>query len=185
MQTLLDFAVILLALFVVGQFVWAMRFHFRTEKMALAAKMISAIGMATIALFIYLLAAREQPVLAHLAGIGLMIGASLLFVAANSASRAARLYYVFEGRGPNSLLTDGPYRYLRHPFYVSYLALWCGWALATWTWVSIIPVAIIGAVYVKAAQDEEATIAASPLAGDYAAYKRRAGFFWPRLGGFS
>jgi protein-S-isoprenylcysteine O-methyltransferase Ste14 len=184
-QTIFDFASILLGLFVVGQFTWAMRFHFTTEKMPPAAKLISAISIAMIALFLYLLMARVQPVGAHVAGLLMMAGASLLFVSAIRASKKARLWYVFEGRSPSTLVTNGPYRYLRHPFYVSYLALWCGWALTTFSIVSVLPVVVIALVYVRAAQGEEATIAASPLARDYDAYKRRAGFFWPKFGSSS
>jgi protein-S-isoprenylcysteine O-methyltransferase Ste14 len=184
-QTLLDLASILLGLVVVGQFTWAMRFHFTTEKMPPAAKMISVISIAMIALFIYLLMTRVQPAGAHVAGLLMMIGASLLFVSAIRASKKARLWYVFEGRSPNTLVTDGPYRYLRHPFYVSYLVLWSGWALTTFSLVSILPVMIIALVYMRAAKGEEATIAASPLGHDYAAYKRRAGFFWPKFGSSS
>lgn len=184
-QTILDIASIILGLFVVGQFTWAMRFHFTTEKMALAAKLISVISIAMIALFIYLLMTRVQPIVAHGVGILMMIGASMLFVSAIRASKKARLWYAFEGRSPSTLVTDGPYRYLRHPFYVSYLVLWCGWALTTFSLVSILPVMIIALVYVRAAKGEEATIAASPLAHDYAAYKRRAGFFWPKFGSSS
>jgi len=29
---------------------------------------------------------------------------------------------------PDSLVTDGPYFYIRHPFYASYIVFWIGWA---------------------------------------------------------
>lgn len=181
MQFALDTIVTIVSIFVIGQFVWAMRFHFRTDRMALAAKMISAIGIVTIGLFLHLQFTREQPLAAQLAGLAAELVASALFVAAVRASRKAELYYVFEGRSPRSILKDGPYGYLRHPFYTSYVLLWAGWGVATWSVISMLPVAVLIAIYVKAALGEEESIANSSLAGDYAAYKRQAGFFWPRI----
>ncbi|WP_099868129.1 methyltransferase family protein [Pararhizobium haloflavum] len=181
MQFLLDIVVTLVSLFVIGQFVWAMRFHFVTDRMPIGAKVISAVGIITIALFIYLQFTRVQPLGAQLAGLAIEIVASLLFVAAIRASREAQLYYVFEGQKPRSILKSGPYGYIRHPFYTSYLLQWAGWAIATWAPVAIVPVAILVFIYAKAAIGEERNIADSSLAGDYADYRRRAGFFWPRL----
>lgn len=181
MQFALDLLVTLVSLFVVGQFAWAMRYHFKTDRMALAAKMISVIGIVTILLFSYLIFTRHQPAGALIAGVLTEAVGSLLFVSAIRASRQAELYYVFEGRRPQTLLRDGPYGYIRHPFYASYSLLWAGWGIATWSAVAVVPFAIIVAIYVKAALGEEAHIANSELAHAYADYKRSAGFFWPRI----
>lgn len=181
MQFALDVLVTLVSLFVVGQFAWAMRYHFKTDRMALAAKMISVVGIATILLFTYLVFARQQPMAALIAGLATEMIGSLLFLSAIRASRQAELYYVFEGRQPQKLLRDGPYGYIRHPFYASYSLLWAGWGIATWSAIAVVPFAIIFAIYVKAALGEEAHIANSELAPAYADYKRSAGFFWPRI----
>ena len=185
MDFALDLAVTIVSVVVVGFYAWSLRGHFSSPEMPDGTKIISAAVITTTLFFLFLIWFRAQSVELRIAGLAIEVASAALFWWAISASRNARLRYAFDPEGPRGLVTTGPYRYLRHPFYVSYLALWCGWALSTWTWVAFVPVAVIGAVYVKAAQDEEATIAASPLAGDYADYKRRAGFFWPRLGGSS
>jgi protein-S-isoprenylcysteine O-methyltransferase Ste14 len=183
MQFLLDIAVTAVSLTVIAEFVWAMRFHFKTDKMALAAKSISLIGTLAIILFIYLQFTRVQPIAVLVAGVALGVLSSVIFIAAIRASRKAQLYFVFEGRRPDALLKDGPFAYIRHPFYASYVLLWGAWGLATWAPISVLPVAVLTAIYVNAARGEERNIALSPLAADYAQYKRQAGFFWPRLGG--
>lgn len=183
MQFPLDILVTAVSLAVIAQFVWAMRFHFKTDKMALAAKSISLIGAFAIALFIHLQFTRVQPLAALVLGVALGVLSSVIFIAAIRASRQAELYFVFEGRRPNTLLKHGPYAYIRHPFYTSYVLLWGAWGLATWSPISILPVTLLTAIYVNAARGEERNIALSPLAADYAQYKRQAGFFWPRLGG--
>jgi len=82
---------------------------------------------------------------------------------------------------PAALVTGGPYVHIRHPLYAAYLlaliaallavphpatatALLSGWALLEIT-----------------ARREERRLCASPLGGEYVAYMRRTGRFWPRL----
>jgi protein-S-isoprenylcysteine O-methyltransferase Ste14 len=111
------------------------------------------------------------------------LAGAALFWAAISASRKARLRFAFDPENPHSIVTGGPYRYLRHPFYTSYLLFWSGWAIAGWSAWTIVPVAIFAAIYVTAALAEEKKFSGTALAGDYEDYKMRAGFFWPRFGG--
>lgn len=183
MHLFMDVIVAVMGLVVVAQFVWGMRYHFKTERLPLASKAISTIGTAAVVLFLALQFSRVQPLGAQFVGLALAVAASVLFTASVRASRHTELYYVFEGRSPQQILQAGPYRHVRHPFYVSYLLLWAGWALATWSPVAFLPVIALVLLYVRAALGEERAIMASSLAGQYADYKRRTGFFWPRLGG--
>lgn len=181
MQLVLDVAVAFFSLVAVGQFTWAMRYHFEIDKVPLGVKMITSISFLACLLNLYLLFTRVQPTSALVAGLLLALASSALFIAAVRASREARLRFVFEGELSKSILKAGPYSRIRHPFYTSYLMLWGGWAIATWTWWAILPVAALAALYVVAARQEESNFMASPLAQEYAAYRREAGFFWPLL----
>lgn len=85
---------------------------------------------------------------------------------------------------PSALVVCGAYRFFRHPFYVSYLLFWCsGFFLHREVYVASIPL-IMGVIYFRAARDEERQIQCSPLAGEYEAYKKRVGMFFPRLSVF-
>lgn len=181
MQILLDLLVAAMGLVVVGQFVWGMRYHFKTDNLPLASKAISAIGALAVLLNLFLGFTLVQPIAVLIIGLAVMAGASILFMASIKASRETELYYVFEGRKPQSILQRGPYGRIRHPFYVSYLLLWAGWALAALHPVAGIPVIALIALYVNAARGEECAIMNSPLAGEYGEYRRRAGFFWPKF----
>lgn len=82
---------------------------------------------------------------------------------------------------PVFLLRHGPYGYVRHPFYLSYLLFWTGTAAAT---PGILPwgvLLVMLLVYWSAARREEAKFAASPFASAYAEYRARTGMFLPRL----
>ncbi len=144
--------------------------------------LISVVVSLTSVFFLILLWIDSQPVLAQLLGLFIELGGLLLFYAAIRASREARLKLAFDLENPHGLVTEGPYRYLRHPFYTSYLIFWIGWAIATWSAWALIPLIIIAVIYTRAALGEEQKFARTPMAEDYAAYRNRTGFFWPKFG---
>ena len=179
---MMDGLVTLVGLAVVAGYTWSLRGHFVSETMPRGARVISAAVTLSTVLFVLLTWFAVQPVWAQAIGVVLQLAGAALFVAAVRASRKARLHFAFTPEKPQGLVETGPYRYVRHPFYVSYIIFWSGWALATWSILSLISVVILVALYVIAARREEDSFADTPLAADYAAYRTKAGFFWPRLG---
>ena len=82
---------------------------------------------------------------------------------------------------PDAVCTEGPYRWVRHPLYVSYLIAYLAVLVALPHWLTAaVFVANIG-LFVHAARNDEQHIAASALAADYAAYRERTGRFLPRF----
>jgi len=85
------------------------------------------------------------------------------------------------GEVPSAVCTDGPYRYIRHPVYTSYLLAFLGLLVA----FPGLPSAAVFAgnlvFFVVVAAFEERTIAHSALAQAYASYRQGAGMFFPRL----
>lgn len=181
METALDICVSVVSLVVVAFYTWSLRGHFSSKKMPDGAKIISLAVTATTVFFLYLTWWHPQPVLGQSVGLVFELVAAGLFWWAIIASRQARLRFAFDAENPHSLVMTGPYRFLRHPFYTSYIVFWSGWALATWSVWSIVPVAFFVAIYVSAARTEERKFAATPLAHDYEAYRSRTGFLWPRF----
>ena len=81
----------------------------------------------------------------------------------------------------HTLVTSGPYRWVRNPIYTTYFALALSLFLLTANWfigVSILAFAILAASRVE---DEEA-ILLERFGDEYRAYMRRTGRFLPRLG---
>jgi len=82
---------------------------------------------------------------------------------------------------PDALCTEGPYRWVRHPLYVSYLVAYLAVLVALPHWLTAaVFVANIG-LFVHAARNDEQHLAASALAAAYAAYRERTGRFLPRF----
>jgi protein-S-isoprenylcysteine O-methyltransferase Ste14 len=92
-----------------------------------------------------------------------------------------RFHIAWSGDVPEAVCEAGPYGYVRHPLYTSYILAFAA-MLATvpspWTLAIF---AINLGLFVHAARDDERSIAASALAAKYAPYRQRVGMFFPRL----
>lgn len=181
MGLVLDLVVLLLSWGVVAQHIQATRGHFVSDKMAPGAMLLAALVIGTTLVFSVLLFFSNEPLLAASVGVLIELASLALFYAAIRASSQARLLFAFDPGMPHGLVQQGPYRYVRHPFYSSYLLFWIGWAIAIWSlWTLPFVLAFI-VFYTTAARGEEAKFASTELADRYARYRRSAGLFWPKL----
>ncbi|KQV81331.1 isoprenylcysteine carboxylmethyltransferase family protein [Rhizobium sp. Root1220] len=181
MEFTLDCLISVTSIAIIGFYSWSLKGHFSSARMAWGARGISAAVIGTTVLFLYLMWTQPQVIWAQVLGLLIQIAAATLFWWAIWASRKARLRFAFDPALPHSIVSEGPYRYFRHPFYTSYLLFWSGWALASWSAWSVLPVLFFATAYVVAALNEEKKFDASSLAGAYREYKSRTGFFTPRL----
>lgn len=90
-------------------------------------------------------------------------------------------YIALSGEVPGAVCDAGPYRFVRHPFYLSYMLAFLGVAVAFPSLiVSGVCVLNIG-LFAYMAFDDERVLGRSPLAADYGSFKRRVGMFVPRI----
>jgi len=90
-------------------------------------------------------------------------------------------YIALAGEVPAAVCDEGPYRYVRHPFYLSYMLAFMGVAIAfTSPIVSGVCLLNIG-LFLYMARDDERVLLASAMAADYESYRMRAGMFLPRF----
>ena len=112
---------------------------------------------------------------------GRRMGATVLFFLATglfawsltTAQRArVGLGLAFSSTAPSALAMSGPYRYVRHPIYASYLLAWLAGSLGT-TWVPAgLAIVAMGWQYAAAARQEEREIDRGPFGMAYDAYRR-------------
>lgn len=88
---------------------------------------------------------------------------------------------IFSQKSPDFLHLEGPYRYVRHPFYTAYLFVYVSVILSLWVWPLQLLCLILITYYVFAARQEEACFLKGPLAEQYLAYQALTGMFLPRL----
>lgn len=120
------------------------------------------------------------PLALGVAAVLAVASAGLFAWAAGTAGRK-RLGACFAANAPSELIADGPYRYVRNPFYTSYLLAHVSTVVASGNpWLA--PVAAgLGVLYVAAAVREEREFLVSPLRDRYLAYRARTGRFLPRV----
>ncbi|MFZ2101343.1 MAG: isoprenylcysteine carboxylmethyltransferase family protein [Oricola sp.] len=178
-----DLAVSIVAIFCLGSSVWAVFGHFNAAEMQPGAKVVSLFSLGSGAVLLVLVWLLPQPHLAAIVGVVVMVVAELLFWSAIRATRKANLLAAFAIENPHALVMTGPYRFIRHPFYTSYLLYWAGYSIATWTVWSIPLFVGLAVMYWRAAADEEAKFSRTGMAETYADYMRGTGRFFPRFTG--
>jgi len=113
----------------------------------------------------------------------LLCAASLaLFWWAIRTNLSQPLSFAFSDDEPQHLVSTGPYRWIRHPFYSAYLLTWLAIPVATLQllMLMLMPLLAMGAIYVAAARIEEKKFAVSTLADAYTRYHHTTGAFLPR-----
>lgn len=92
-----------------------------------------------------------------------------------------KLSPIYSKEDATKILTEGPFHYIRHPFYAAYILSFLGGAITAntaWAFLICLPISLI---YGFAAHTEEAQLARGPKAEEYLAYKKKTGKFFPRL----
>jgi protein-S-isoprenylcysteine O-methyltransferase Ste14 len=82
---------------------------------------------------------------------------------------------------PIHIVTYGPYGWIRHPFYVSFILLLVGGALIARDAITLAALPLGVLVLDWTARTEENKLLASSLGEEYGAYRQRTGRFIPRL----
>jgi protein-S-isoprenylcysteine O-methyltransferase Ste14 len=114
------------------------------------------------------------------AGAALMVLALALYEWARHTIFPRRYRIAWSGDVPDEVCEDGPYRYVRHPIYASYMLAFAALLAAIPSPWSLAIFAVNVTLFVHAAFDDERSLARSELAVDYADYRRRTGMFVPR-----
>ncbi len=149
------------------------------------------VGLLGIALTVPLLTVTNfQAVLANgkspawPAGLALALYAlsTLLFLWSAISARHAMLKLAFTPDAPQFIVKRGPYKWVRHPFYSSYLLYWgaplllCPYSLVVWG-----AFCLMGSIYMIAAIMEERRFAMSEIGSIYRDYAGQTGRFLPPI----
>jgi protein-S-isoprenylcysteine O-methyltransferase Ste14 len=138
------------------------------------------ISLGFVALAINSGTAPVNTILFGLACVGL-IGALILFEWARRTVRGQYFSWVFSSDTPNFLCIDGPFAYMRNPFYTSYLLTMGSTVVMLPTIFRAVVFLAMVMYFVAAARHEERKFERSTVAAEYARYKRRTGRFLPKI----
>jgi protein-S-isoprenylcysteine O-methyltransferase Ste14 len=170
-----------LLLLCLGSFFWGMlRFFSRPAGVSRGAKAIGLCGFAFG--FLHLGAIVASPGVGAtqaLSAAAFYLTALWLFWWAIQANSPRPLSAVLSPDIPEHLMQDGPYRFIRHPFYCSYILTWTAGVVATQQLWLLSTVAVMFGIYLYAAKKEEEKFERSSLGPSYQQYQARTGRFFP------
>ncbi len=120
------------------------------------------------------------PVWLRWAGVGIGIAGGTLLVW-TMRSLGTNITDTVVTRRQHTLVTTGPYQFVRHPFYVASALAFTANALATANWFIALMSGLAMALLVLRTPIEEAHLV-TRFGDDYARYMKQTGRFFPRLG---
>lgn len=88
---------------------------------------------------------------------------------------------VFNDESPSHLETNGPFRWVRHPFYSSYLLCYFSVFVFTLDPLMAFTVAFMVVLYLKALRDEERKFHSEGFSESYRQYSAKTGALFPRV----
>ncbi len=168
-----------------GSAIWGARRFFRVEDRGARSGQRLITALAGIAMLVawWTLAGSDPGPAQTGAASGLFLASTALFWMAVRSCRSRALAFAFSSGPPGRPLTRGPFAWVRHPFYTSYLLGWLAPVAACPGSTTLVVLVAMTAVYWLAARREEAIFDLGPWADEYRAYRRRTGMFLPRLAG--
>lgn len=111
----------------------------------------------------------------------MLLAALGLFWYAREIIRSVHFDVIFSQKTPQALVKEGPYRYIRHPFYASYVTVYLGLIILNYNWIVSLLSLVLILDYFFAAKSEEKKFLNSPFAEEYNAYKAKTKMFFPFL----
>jgi len=176
------FAIVLLATLNFAMFGIALRVVFaRDGRTAPPTRLMVSIGTVFSCLHVYLL--WTAPLEPHDIAIGAVLYtlALALFSWAAHSVRGRDFRLAYSPGAPTLVFSGGPYRWVRHPLYLSYSLAWCAGVVTLSDWRLLLTLAIMLAFYIAAAYREERQMLRGPAADQYQAYRRQVGVLLPRF----
>jgi len=171
----------LLLLACLTSFAWAMRnFFAQPAGKTIGMKIVGASGAVFAALHFVAIFSRDNITPERgCVGALLYLWSLGLFWWAIRTNSTARLSAAFSPDVPVHLVEDGPYQFIRHPFYCSYILAWAAGTIATARWWLLPTVAVMIVIYWRAASIEEEKFSRSSLADQYQRYRARTAWLVP------
>jgi protein-S-isoprenylcysteine O-methyltransferase Ste14 len=113
-------------------------------------------------------------------GLSVMAAGAALFAWALAYARKGDLALAFDPATPDALVKKGPYRFIRNPFYVSYMLCWVGGFICYPSLCLLAVVVVLAALYHLAVRAEERALR-QKFGTDYVVYGSKTGRYFPKL----
>ena len=116
-----------------------------------------------------------------LGAIAILICSLTLYEWARHTIRGRSFHIAWSGDVPEALCDRGPYAYIRHPIYASYVLAFLAVLVALPTLITLVVFVFNVGLFTHAALSDERSLASGTFAAQYSQYKKRTGMFLPRI----
>ena len=116
-----------------------------------------------------------------LASIAILVCSLALYESARHVIWGRGFYIAWSGDVPEALCERGPYAYIRHPIYASYILAFLAEFAAIPTSITLAVLLFNAGLFTHAALSDERSLASGSFGAEYAQYKQRTGMFLPRV----
>jgi protein-S-isoprenylcysteine O-methyltransferase Ste14 len=140
----------------------------------------SFLFMGTLATF-FVGIGRPLPLVNVIGSVALLLASLVLYEVARHVIWHRKFHLAWTGEVPGEVCSEGPYRYMRHPLYVSYMLAFAAQLVAFPSLVTLGLFVLNVGLFTHAAITDERSLARSDLAEEYARYKASTGMFLPLL----
>lgn len=111
----------------------------------------------------------------------LLMGALALFWSARKTIKNVKFDVIFSQKLPEVVVKEGPYAFVRHPFYSSYIVTYMGLIILNYNLIVSFLAIILILDYYLAAKSEEAKFLNSSFAEEYKLYQSQTKMFFPYI----
>lgn len=160
-------------------FSWGVRGHFQMGNgMPFPMKVLSVCSLVFYGIFLISMKSAHLDTWVLAGATFLFVSALALFWWTIATTRRNRPDVAHHEAAPHQLYCNGPYRIVRHPFYLAYLLFWIGTAVSAgaWQWLGAI---LFTVWYGLLAYQEERRFIQSDLGDIYADYQRKSWMLFP------
>jgi len=141
---------------------------------------LQLLPIAYIIMFYQTFGPRVPPGWLAIPGLACFLSSLALYEWARRSIAGKFFSYAFSNDTPNFLWTEGPYAYVRNPFYTSYLLTFAGTAILFPGILTAVTFVVMIVFFFRLVLHEERKFLRSTMASEYENYMRRTGRFVPK-----
>jgi protein-S-isoprenylcysteine O-methyltransferase Ste14 len=112
-------------------------------------------------------------------GVALQSASLFLFGWSIGTSGKRNLGLALNDNSSKRLITEGPYKWVRHPFYTSYILFWVANIAIASSLFTLFPAIFLISIYLHASRSEDRVLA-KLFADEYPTWHKRTGAFFPK-----
>ena len=162
-------------------FIWSSLFFFQKKQQRnFNQSVIRIFGLSLIVANLYFTLSRNISLDSiRIFGVILMFMSAVLFFWSIRTHRKNPPSFAFSYIEKSSIVMTGPYQYIRHPFYASYIYGWLGGCLINQNWFVYFCAVVLLIQYIRSSALEEKGFLEGPSGKVYQDYIKRTGRFFP------